>query len=837
MNIQRWRQFDFSLGVQDATTWLLKKPNELARGINLRFTEKVGGFERRPGFVRAGDTFGTDLTPQGGHIAKFSTGSRRFVAVNNDGGTATIIRVQDSDTGTWSDLADTPAWPVDSVLFFKDYLDEVYVSGFDPATGDPIEPANIDKDLDVSTTRNLSGAPRGYFFEEYLGLLYLANVLVNGERHKDRVYKSSPPLGAMTFIQGAQEDPLTDATLINNVPPMTSNTAPSGVVASSSQYDATWAPWKAFNRILTRTAGSWFTQNTVTTGWVRYDFGAGNEKAITHYSIVGIATDASSDAAVAAKNWNFEGSNDGTNWTTLHSVTNAPAWGQGEKRYYTTTNTTAYRYYRVNITANQGSTEYTGLTGLELLTSLQGTRSIKLKLDSVRYVKVNQTLDIYKAGTETKLFTVTPTAVEKDTNSIILDPFMESFATGAVNTTDNTITLTGAATALMPTGTTVKFDSSATIPAGLTVDTIYYVIYVNATTIKLATSLENAQLGIAVDITSTGSGTHRIRLSYSFNDNDEIWLTGTKGKLNIFWNTDYPNPQATGEYLHIKPGTAAAPQITGIGASSNRLFIFTKHSGTRWDGQNLVTFNRSVGCISHRSIGNIDDDWLLWVDAKGNVRARSENAGAQENISRAIRNQWMRKLTQEQLKAVSVGIVGQVAKFNIGAVDNKWMRVVYDFEANTWSPERLAYPALIQADDDYTGELKPYFFSSNGCLYMDEEGDLDDNKNIAFEAGTGRDMFGTEQTKKFEGILLFTKNCSGLRLQAAVDGGQMKTIGRIEGEVCYMKFPEQGDSILPRGVSIDWQIMGSNKGSAPEVEGAVVYWIPEENVPSERRTR
>ena len=101
MNINKWRQFDFSLGVQNATTWLLKKPNELARGLNLRFTETVGGFERRPGFAQAGSQFSSANAPQGGHIAKFSTGSRRFVAVNNDADSATIIRYQDSGTGGW----------------------------------------------------------------------------------------------------------------------------------------------------------------------------------------------------------------------------------------------------------------------------------------------------------------------------------------------------------------------------------------------------------------------------------------------------------------------------------------------------------------------------------------------------------------------------------------------------------------------------------------------------------------------------------------------------------------------------------------------------------------
>lgn len=828
MNINRWRQFDFSLGVQNATTWLLKKPNELARGLNLRFTETVGGFERRPGFARAGNQFSTANAPQGGHIAKFSNGSRRFVAVNNDADTATIIRSQDSDTGAWTTLSGIPTWPVDSIMFFIDYLDEVYVTGFDPATGDPIQPVNINKDLDVSTSRNILGMPKGYFLEEYLGLLYVANVTVGSTRYPDRVYKSSPPLGAMTYIQGAQTDVLTSATFVDNTPSMTGASSPTGTVTASTTY-AGYNAYAAFDDLSTR-ANSWFTSSPNTTGWVQYDFGSGVTKTITHYSITALATDpATGDAAHAPNTWTFEGSNNGSSWTTLDTQTNAPGWATGEKRIYATSNTTAYRYYRVNVSVNQGGTILT-INEIELLTSLTGAQAIEIKLDSVRYVKQGYDIDIYDAGTNTKLYDLNVASVDKVRNVITVTPESRTFATTDVNTTTEVITIATAGT--FPTGTPIKFSSTSAVPAPLVAGTIYYAIYVSSTTIKVATSLDNAMIGNAINLTSTGTGTHTLRMSYVFSDNDEIWLNGTKGKLNLFWNTDYPNPEQTGEFLGIKPGTDANNTISAIKASSNRLFIWTKNSGTRYDGQNLIVFNKAVGCISQRSVANIDDDWLIWVDQKGNVRARSENQGAQENISRAIRNDFMRQLTLDQLKATSAGIVDQTYKLYLGTIDGKYIRVCYDFDANTWSPEELGYPALIHANDDHTGILRPYFFSSNGYLYQDEIGNLDDDKRIVFNAGTGRDMFQTEAIKKFYGIRLFTRDCNGLRVQASVDGGQMKTVGRIDGGVSTIIFAENGDNVLDRGVSFDWQVSGKLEGDPPKVDGAIVYWIPEEDVPS-----
>jgi hypothetical protein len=839
MNIQRWRQFDFSLGVQDATTWLLKKPNELERGINLKFTETVGGFQRRNGFSSVGDAFSTDTpdpaVPTGGHVAKFTTGSKRFVACNNDAGGATIIRVQDSGTGVWTTLAGI-TYPVNSIVFFLDYLDEVYITGFDPATGDPITPYNVDKTLDVSATRNILNMPKCYFIQEYLGLLYAANTKIGATRYPDRVYKSSPPLGAITFVQGAQTDPFAPVTLVDNVPTMTANSAPFGVAAASTEANAANQAFMAFDDNTTTDGSGFFNKWTAstTTGWLRYDFGSGNAKVITYYSITGPEGSISASINRAVKTWTFEGSNDGSTWTTLDTRTNEPAWSKLEKRVYSISNTTAYRYYRINVSANQGASDYVVIVEMELLTSTEGTKSMELKVDSVRYLKPGMSIDIYKAGKETKLYDITILDVNKALNTITFDPYLLQFATSDVDTTNDLITLSS--TASFPTGTPIKIDSTGTVPAGLTSNTIYYVINASSTTVKLATSFSNALLGNAINITSQGTGVHRFKMSYVLGDNDEIWLDGRKGKLTMLWNTDYPTTE-TAEFLAIKPGTDSSNVISAVAKSSNRLFLWTKNSGTRWDGQNLIVFNNQVGCISHRSVANIDDDWLIWVDQNGNVRARNESSGQQENISRPVRNRYLRRLTLDQLKATSGVAFDNTYKLFLGTIDGENIRLCYDFDANTWSPERLGKKALIQATDDYTGTLKPYFFAENGKLYIDENGNLDDDKTIPIEAGTGRDMFGSEALKKYTGMMLITEHANGLKLQASVDGGQFKTIGRIDRPVCYIPFPENGDNVLPIGVSFDWQIKGSLEGDPPKVEGAVVYYTIEEDIPSERRPK
>jgi len=68
------------------------------------------------------------------------------------------------------------------------------------------------------------------------------------------------------------------------------------------------------------------------------------------------------------------------------------------------------------------------------------------------------------------------------------------------------------------TGEMVVLSTSDTLPAPLSVLTDYYVIRVDATTIKLAASASDAEDGVVIDITDTGTGDHTITVSDSYSD-------------------------------------------------------------------------------------------------------------------------------------------------------------------------------------------------------------------------------------------------------------------------------------------------------------------------------
>ncbi len=94
----------------------------------------------------------------------------------------------------------------------------------------------------------------------------------------------------------------------------------------------------------------WFNNNVAPTGWIQYDFGANNAQLVKRYTI----SSANDVSARDPKDWEFLGSQDGTTWTTLDAKSGQTFANRYQQNTYPIGNTTAYRYYRLNITANSG---------------------------------------------------------------------------------------------------------------------------------------------------------------------------------------------------------------------------------------------------------------------------------------------------------------------------------------------------------------------------------------------------------------------------------------------------------------------------------------------------
>jgi fibronectin type 3 domain-containing protein len=93
----------------------------------------------------------------------------------------------------------------------------------------------------------------------------------------------------------------------------------------------------------------WYGYNSPA-NWLQYDFGAGNAQVVKRYTI-----SAADVAERDPKDWTFLGSQDGATWTTLDSQSGRLFANRTQQNTYAIANTTAYRYYRLDITANNGA--------------------------------------------------------------------------------------------------------------------------------------------------------------------------------------------------------------------------------------------------------------------------------------------------------------------------------------------------------------------------------------------------------------------------------------------------------------------------------------------------
>jgi uncharacterized membrane protein len=124
-------------------------------------------------------------------------------------------------------------------------------------------------------------------------------------------------------------------------PAMTSNSTPSGIVFASS-HTALNVPWNAFAQDSNTT---FWQSGTANAGTLGYQFSTG--KVIKRYILRMISSTTLSFPTA----WTFQGSNDGTTYTTLDTVTGAVIPLGSNYVSSVLANTTSYTYYRINITA------------------------------------------------------------------------------------------------------------------------------------------------------------------------------------------------------------------------------------------------------------------------------------------------------------------------------------------------------------------------------------------------------------------------------------------------------------------------------------------------------
>jgi hypothetical protein len=116
----------------------------------------------------------------------------------------------------------------------------------------------------------------------------------------------------------------------------------------------------------------WFNGDKAPTGWIQYDFGPDVTRIVLRYSVASAFDVPERDP----RDWQFQGSNDGTNWTTLDTQSNQTFVARLQTNSYTVANPAAYRFYRLNITANNGA-KGTHVSELSLLVEKERANAAK----------------------------------------------------------------------------------------------------------------------------------------------------------------------------------------------------------------------------------------------------------------------------------------------------------------------------------------------------------------------------------------------------------------------------------------------------------------------------
>jgi len=196
---------------------------------------------------------------------------------------------------------------------------------------------------------------------------------------------------------------------------LTSATSQTPFVVSSSTAYLTYSSWKVFDSVYG--AGKYFIGTNPTSAWVKIDLGSA--KRLYSYSV---RVNSIPEPDRAPKTWTFVGSNDDTNWVTLNTQASQTDWASGEVREFTLSSNTAYRYYKMNITAVVNDATYVQIGEMYLYEA--EAYQFYENFDGVQLCVASDGSNCNNtwvaAGTGTATFNTTSPAME-GTNNVLLD--------------------------------------------------------------------------------------------------------------------------------------------------------------------------------------------------------------------------------------------------------------------------------------------------------------------------------------------------------------------------------------------------------------------------------
>ena len=158
-------------------------------------------------------------------------------------------------------------------------------------------------------------------------------------------------------------------------------------------------------------------------------------------------------------------------------------------------------------------------------------------------------------------------------------------------------------------------------------------------------------------------------------------------------------------------------------------------------------------------------------------------------------------------------------------------RLCYDFDLNIWWPELHNREVRFQFMHTMNGFTKPYFTDENGYLFRDETGLTDAGNSIPMLLEFGRTNCGTEQAKIFEAVLIDSERTRTGIMQYQLDGGNWETLGQIVEDIGELSFDLGTQKKI--GHDINLRFTHNNQGDPPYFNGFTLYFNSVQSIVNE----
>lgn len=215
------------------------------------------------------------------------------------------------------------------------------------------------------------------------------------------------------------------------------------------------------------------------------------------------------------------------------------------------------------------------------------------------------------------------------------------------------------------------------------------------------------------------------------------------------------------------------------------------------------------------------------MDSDKRVNAYNDSTGQKEIISKAIKKKYLDAVPDANLATASAGAIDNVYKLCLGEVDDRVLRISYDFDSNNWSRDEYAREMRRHVVSSFSGTKYLYFLTDLGKFCRDATGNDDDGEAIPLIVKYGRKHYGTGAEKALTGMYVFGENMAGGEVRVYTDGDTRNPaiIGKLTSNTSVVT-PGQTE-VNGRDLNIEIAIDGL--GDPPAIDGHETYLTVQED--------